>query len=123
MDEIVPSPTHSQKTKNALYEYSLIIAKHVDYSNAGTVEFLVDSDNNIYFIAVNPRLQVEYTITEQITGIDIVRSQILVSMGYELSHPQIYILRQKDITLLGFAIQGRITTEDPSDGFKLTTDN
>ncbi len=116
--EIAPSPTLSQRTKEALYEYSLRIAKHVDYSNAGTVEFLVDNEENIYFIEVNPRIQVEHTITEQITGIDIVRSQILISMGYELSHPQIYILSQEDISILGYAIQCRITTEDPSEGFK-----
>jgi pyruvate carboxylase len=116
--EIAPSPTLGQNTKDALYRYSLSIAKHVDYSNAGTVEFLVDSDENVYFIEVNPRIQVEHTITEEITGIDIVRSQILIAMGYELSHPQIYILSQQSISHMGYAIQCRITTEDPTEGFK-----
>ncbi|MCH2022741.1 MAG: pyruvate carboxylase [Saprospiraceae bacterium] len=116
--EVAPSATLSQKTKDALYKYSLKIAKHVNYSNAGTVEFLVDNNENIYFIEVNPRIQVEHTITEQITGIDIVRSQILISMGFELSHPQIYICHQNDVTTLGYAIQCRITTEDPAEGFK-----
>jgi pyruvate carboxylase len=116
--EVAPSATLGQNTKDALYEYSLRIAKHVDYSNAGTVEFLVDKDENIYFIEVNPRIQVEHTITEQITGIDIVRSQILIAMGYPLSHPQIYILSQQSVNHMGYAIQCRITTEDPTEGFK-----
>ncbi|WP_052597410.1 pyruvate carboxylase [Aureispira sp. CCB-QB1] len=116
--EVAPSATLGQNTKDALYEYSLRIAKHVNYSNAGTVEFLVDKDENIYFIEVNPRIQVEHTITEQITGIDIVRSQILIAMGYPLSHPQIYILSQQSVSHMGYAIQCRITTEDPSEGFK-----
>jgi pyruvate carboxylase len=116
--EIAPSATLGQNTKDALYEYSLRIAKHVNYSNAGTVEFLVDKDQNIYFIEVNPRIQVEHTITEQITGIDIVRSQILIAMGYPLSHPQIYILSQQSVSHMGYAIQCRITTEDPTEGFK-----
>lgn len=116
--EIAPSATLGQNTKDALYEYSLRIAKHVNYSNAGTVEFLVDKEENIYFIEVNPRIQVEHTITEQITGIDIVRSQILIAMGYPLSHPQIYILSQQSVSHMGYAIQCRITTEDPTEGFK-----
>ena len=116
--EIAPSATLSQGTKDALYEYSLRIAKHVNYSNAGTVEFLVDKDEQVYFIEVNPRIQVEHTITEQITGIDIVRSQILIAMGYPLEHPQIYILNQESISYTGYAIQCRITTEDPTKAFK-----
>lgn len=116
--EVAPSATLGQNTKDALYEYALRIAKHVNYSNAGTVEFLVDKDENIYFIEVNPRIQVEHTITEQITGIDLVRSQILIAMGYPLSHPQIYILSQQSISHMGYAIQCRITTEDPMEGFK-----
>jgi pyruvate carboxylase len=116
--EVAPSATLGQNTKDALYEYSLRIAKHVNYSNAGTVEFLVDKDENIYFIEVNPRIQVEHTITEQITGIDLVRSQILIAMGYPLSHPQIYILNQQSVSHMGYAIQCRITTEDPTEGFK-----
>ncbi|MEO1437668.1 MAG: pyruvate carboxylase, partial [Bacteroidota bacterium] len=77
-----------------------------------------DADQNIYFIEVNPRIQVEHTITEEITGIDIVRSQILISMGYELSHKTIFIRSQEDVQCHGFAIQCRITTEDPANGFK-----
>ena len=116
--EVAPAVNIKQTTKDALYEYALRIARHVEYSNAGTVEFLVDKDENIFFIEVNPRIQVEHTITEEITGIDIVRSQILIAMGYPLSHPTIFIKNQNDITCSGFAIQCRITTENPADNFK-----
>ena len=116
--EIAPSLTLQQSTKDKLYEYALRIGRHVGYSNAGTVEFLVDRQENIYFIEVNPRIQVEHTITEEITGIDIVRSQILIAMGYELSHPTLNIGKQEDIECSGFAIQCRITTEDPAEHFK-----
>lgn len=116
--EVAPALGLAQKTKDALYEYALRITRHVDYTHAGTVEFLVDKDENIYFIEVNPRIQVEHTITEEVTGIDIVRSQILIAMGYELSHETIFIRSQEDVTCEGFAIQCRITTEDPSLDFK-----
>ena len=116
--EVAPAVNIKQTTKDALYDYALRIARHVGYSNAGTVEFLVDKEENIYFIEVNPRIQVEHTITEEITGIDIVRSQILIAMGYALSHPTIFIKDQSDITCSGFAIQCRITTENPADNFK-----
>ena len=115
--EIAPSLTLSQATKNKLYEYALKICRSVNYSNAGTVEFLVDSDENIYFIEVNPRIQVEHTITEEITGVDIVRSQILIAMGYRLGSSKLK-LEQKDIECAGFAIQCRITTENPEENFK-----
>jgi pyruvate carboxylase len=116
--EIAPSLTLSQPTKDKLYEYAKRICSHVDYSCAGTVEFLVDSDENIYFIEVNPRIQVEHTITEEITGIDLVRSQILVAMGYGLDHKVLRLADQNSIECSGFAIQCRITTEDPTDNFK-----
>jgi pyruvate carboxylase len=116
--EIAPSITLRTITKEKLYDYALKIGKHVGYTNAGTVEFLVDSEENIFFIEVNPRIQVEHTITEEITGIDIVRSQILISMGYELAHETIYIKKQEDITISGVAIQCRVTTEVPSEDFK-----
>jgi pyruvate carboxylase len=116
--EVAPCATISQETKNKLYHYALSICKHVNYSNAGTVEFLVDSNENIYFIEVNPRIQVEHTITEEITGIDIVRTQILIADGNPLSHPGIYINSQEDVVMEGFAIQCRITTEDPSNNFQ-----
>lgn len=115
--EIAPAPNLRQETKDKLYEYALGIAEKVKYNNAGTVEFLVDADENIYFIEVNPRIQVEHTVTEEITGIDIVRSQILIACGHKLSSPGIHILDQGSLKCSGFAIQCRITTEDPANDF------
>lgn len=116
--EVAPSPSLSKKAKKELYDYALKITSYVNYNNAGTVEFLVDKDENIFFIEVNPRIQVEHTITEEITGIDIVRSQILISAGKKLKSKGIYIKKQKDIKINGFAIQCRITTEDPTNNFQ-----
>ncbi len=116
--EIAPAPNLSLKVKQAVYDYALKIAKAVNYNNAGTVEFLVDKADNVYFIEVNPRIQVEHTVTEEVTGIDIVRSQILIAQGVPLADPNIFILGQEDVKLNGFAIQCRITTEDPENGFK-----
>lgn len=116
--EVAPAPKLKQETKDALYEYSLKIANVVGYSCAGTVEFLVDAEENIFFIEVNPRVQVEHTITEEVTGVDIVRSQILISKGHRLSDPGIFITSQDDVKLNGFAIQCRITTENPAEDFK-----
>ncbi len=116
--EVAPAPRLAQEIKNKLYEYALKIARAVNYNNVGTVEFLVDQEGQIYFIEVNPRIQVEHTITEEITKIDIVRSQILIAKGHRLSDPEIFITRQEDVTIRGFAIQCRITTEDPENNFK-----
>ncbi len=116
--EVAPSPSLSQKTKDSLYDYATRLGKLVNYSCAGTVEFLVDKDENIFFIEVNPRVQVEHTITEEITGIDIVRSQILIAKGHKLSDPVIFIKSQEDVECNGFAIQCRITTENPEENFK-----
>lgn len=115
--ELAPSIL-SQPTREKLFDYALRLAKHVNYNNAGTVEFLVDKDENIFFIEVNPRIQVEHTITEEITGVDIVRSQIIIAAGHELSHPQIFLHRQEEVKCNGWAIQCRITTEDPENDFK-----
>ncbi|MEL7425944.1 MAG: biotin carboxylase N-terminal domain-containing protein, partial [Bacteroidota bacterium] len=116
--EVAPSINLAQETRDKLYEYAVRLAKEVDYSCAGTVEFLVDREENVYFIEVNPRIQVEHTITEEVTGIDLVRSQILITMGYPLSHKTIYIRSQEDVQLNGYAIQCRVTTEDPQNNFK-----
>lgn len=116
--EVAPSANLSQETRDKLYEYALAITREVNYNNVGTVEFLVDKEENIYFIEVNPRIQVEHTITEEITGVDIVRSQILIAKGHALDDPRIYIQSQEDVQCNGFAIQCRITTEDPENGFK-----
>lgn len=115
--EIAPAPKLRAETKSRLYGYALRIGRNVQYNNAGTVEFLVDKDENIYFIEVNPRIQVEHTITEVITGVDLVRTQILIAEGHELFSEKIR-LSQENITYNGFAIQCRITTEDPKNDFK-----
>ena len=116
--EVAPSYGLKEETRQQLYDYALSIARKVNYNNAGTVEFLVDPDENIYFIEVNPRVQVEHTVTEEVTGVDIVRSQILIAAGCALSDPQIFIQSQEDVSMRGYAIQCRITTEDPENGFK-----
>lgn len=115
--EIAPSVTLSTDTRQKLYQYALNICRQVNYNNAGTVEFLVDSDENIYFIEVNPRIQVEHTITEEITGIDIVRSQIHIANGLNLCDKEIDIPDQESVHCNGFAVQCRITTEDPENDF------
>jgi pyruvate carboxylase len=116
--EVAPSFSLKQGTCDKLYEYALAITRHVGYSNAGTVEFLVDREENIFFIEVNPRIQVEHTVTEQVTGIDIVRCQILIAQGYRLTDEVIDIQKQSDIQCRGYAIQCRITTEDPENNFQ-----
>ena len=116
--EVAPASGIKQETKDKLYEYALKITRSVNYNNVGTVEFLVDQQENIYFIEVNPRIQVEHTITEEITGIDIVRSQILIAQGRKLSDPRIFIKKQEDVEYHGFAIQCRVTTEDPKNNFR-----
>jgi len=116
--EVAPSATLKDETRQKLYDYALKITRHVNYSCAGTVEFLVDAEENIYFIEVNPRIQVEHTITEEVTGIDLVRSQIHIAGGRRLSDPEINIKTQDDVEVRGFAVQCRITTEDPTQDFK-----
>ncbi len=115
--EYAPSYGLDQEIKEKLYEYALKICKAVDYNNVGTVEFLVEG-NAIYFIEVNPRIQVEHTVTEIVTGIDLIKSQIFIAGGYQLSDTQIKIKNQESLQLNGFALQCRITTEDPSNNFK-----
>jgi pyruvate carboxylase len=116
--EIAPAPNLKNHTREKLYTYALEIAKKAGYSNAGTVEFLVDKKENIYFIEVNPRIQVEHTVTEEVTGVDLVRSQILIASGHPLSSSGIFINSQEDVRCNGFAIQCRLTTEDPQNEFK-----
>lgn len=116
--EIAPSLSLKQETKDKLYAHALSIAKAVRYNNAGTVEFLLDENEDVYFIEVNPRIQVEHTVTEEVTGIDLVRSQILIAEGYDLSHEKLRIGQQSDIQCHGFAVQCRITTEKPAEDFQ-----
>ncbi|MGB3151535.1 MAG: pyruvate carboxylase, partial [Maribacter sp.] len=108
----------SQKTRDSLYGYALSICKAVDYNNIGTVEFLVDDDGSIYFIEVNPRIQVEHTVTEMITNIDLVKAQLFIAGGYKLSDTQIKIQSQESVLVTGYALQCRVTTEDPANDFK-----
>jgi pyruvate carboxylase len=116
--EVAPSSGLKEETRQALFRHALALARHIGYSNAGTVEFLVDRDEKIYFIEVNPRIQVEHTVTEEVTGIDIVRSQIQIARGCRLSDPEIGIASQEDIKCVGYAVQCRITTEDPENNFQ-----
>lgn len=116
--EFAPSFGLSQEIKDKLYEYAINICKAVHYDNIGTVEFLVDEDSSIYFIEVNPRIQVEHTVTELVTNIDLVKAQLFIAGGYTLSDEQIKIKNQDAVTVTGFAVQCRITTEDPSNDFK-----
>lgn len=115
--EVAPALNLSKATKDKLYADALAICRQVNYVNAGTVEFLVDQKGNHYFIEVNPRVQVEHTITEIITGRDIVQTQIRVAEGYPLSDERIRIQSQKNVKKSGYAIQLRVTTEDPTNNF------
>lgn len=116
--EIAPAWNLDGKLRDEICEAALAIGRQVNYVNAGTVEFLVDSDTNkFYFIEVNPRIQVEHTVTEVVTGIDIVRTQIMVAQGHKLTDPEIDLGDQKRITTRGYAIQCRVTTEDPENKF------
>ncbi|MCM3315692.1 pyruvate carboxylase [Rummeliibacillus stabekisii] len=114
--EIAPSNSISQSLRERICEAAVKLMKNVDYVNAGTVEFLVAEDA-FYFIEVNPRIQVEHTITEMVTGIDIVHAQINIANGYDLHGSEINIPNQSKIPLFGFAIQSRVTTEDPQNNF------
>ena len=116
--EYAPAWSVPEATREAIHADAVKIAKSVGYVNAGTVEFLVDtSTGKHYFIEMNPRIQVEHTVTEQVTGIDLVRAQILIAEGYPLSNPQIGLTCQQDLRINGFAIQCRVTTEDPTNNF------
>ncbi|CAB52809.1 pyruvate carboxylase Pyr1 [Schizosaccharomyces pombe] len=112
--EIAPAKDLDPKIRQALYDDAIKIAKEVKYCNAGTAEFLLDQKGRHYFIEINPRIQVEHTITEEITGVDIVSAQLHVAAGFTL--PEIGLTQDK-ISTRGFAIQCRVTTEDPNNGF------
>ena len=117
--EIAPAPNLTKKTASELHEAAIAIAKEVGYYCAGTVEFLLDTETNkFYFIEVNPRIQVEHTVTEEVTGIDLVRAQILVSCGEKLGDDSLGLPLQKDVQVVGTALQCRVTTEDPTNQFR-----
>ncbi|MFL5245898.1 MAG: pyruvate carboxylase [Gemmataceae bacterium] len=116
--EIAPAPNLDQKVRDQILAAALKIGRAVGLDNAGTVEFLLDADSDtFYFIEVNPRIQVEHTVTEAVTGVDIVKSQILIAQGQPLSDPEIGLGAQEAITARGFAIQCRVTTEDSTNNF------
>lgn len=115
--EMAPAFALSPALRKRICDAAVQIMSNVKYVSAGTVEFLVTKDENFYFIEVNPRIQVEHTVTEMITGIDIVHSQIRIAEGYELHSPEVGIPEQDHIRCEGLAIQCRITTEDPSNNF------
>ncbi|VDC33227.1 pyruvate carboxylase [Pseudogemmobacter humi] len=115
--ERAPAPYLSQEQREAVCEMARRICKHVNYECAGTVEFLMDMDSQeFYFIEVNPRVQVEHTVTEEVTGIDIVQAQILIEEGKSLAEAT-GVARQEDVKLNGHALQCRVTTEDPLNNF------
>lgn len=114
--EVAPSVGLSNSLRERICEAAIQLMENIKYVNAGTVEFLVSGDE-FFFIEVNPRVQVEHTITEMITGIDIVKTQILVADGESLFGDRIAMPKQQDIQTLGYAIQCRITTEDPLNDF------
>ena len=116
--ERAPAPYLVDSQRQELCGYALRIANETSYVGAGTVEFLMDADTGgFYFIEVNPRIQVEHTVTEQVTGIDIVKAQIHILDGFAIGTPQSGVPAQKDIRLNGHALQCRITTEDPEQNF------
>lgn len=116
--EIAPSVGLPDKVRNELCDAAVKIAKSIGYYNAGTVEFLLDLDTHEwFFIEMNPRIQVEHTVTEVITGIDIVRSQVMIAQGHSLFSEEVGIPAQEDVPRNGYAIQARVTTEDPEENF------
>jgi pyruvate carboxylase len=116
--EVAPAVSLDPKIRTALAEAAVKLARAAGYYNAGTVEFLVDTDSGEwYFIEVNPRIQVEHTVTEMVTGIDLVRSQIQVAQGFSLHGDEMKLPLQEKVPLHGYSLQCRITTEDPAANF------
>ncbi|TPE46186.1 pyruvate carboxylase [Pontibacter mangrovi] len=117
--EVAPAISLDEETRQKLYDYAVRICKAVNYNNVGTVEFLVEPHtHNIYFIEVNPRIQVEHTVTEMITGIDLIKTQLYIADGYRLDDEEVLLGPQHSVRANGVAIQCRITTEDPENDFK-----
>lgn len=116
--ERAPAPYLSEEQRSSLCASAIRLMKAVEYTHAGTVEFLMDGDSGeFYFIEVNPRIQVEHTVTEQVTGIDIVKAQIHISEGAKIGTAESGVPNQEHIKLNGHALQCRVTTEDPENGF------
>ncbi len=116
--ERAPAPYLTDAERDQLCQAALRLCRSVGYANAGTVEFLFDADSGaFYFIEVNPRIQVEHTVTEEVTGVDIVKAQIKIASGLALGDATTGLPAQEDIHLDGHALQCRVTTEDPENGF------
>jgi pyruvate carboxylase len=116
--ERAPAPYLEPARREALCAAAVKLTRAAGYSHAGTVEFLMDADSGeFYFIEVNPRIQVEHTVTEEVTGVDIVKAQIRISEGARIGAADAYLPKQEDIRLNGHALQCRVTTEDPENGF------
>jgi len=116
--EVAPAVNLNPKIREGLAKAAVALAREAKYYSAATVEFLVDADTGAYyFIEVDPRVQVEHTVTEMVTGIDIVQAQIQIAQGLELHGPEMNLPRQNEIALHGYALQCRVTTEDPANGF------
>ena len=116
--EVAPAVSLDARVRSELHDAAVVLARSAGYYNAGTVEFLVDADTGEwYFIEVNPRIQVEHTVTEMVSGIDLVRCQIQVAQGLDLHGAEINLPQQSAIPLYGYALQCRITTEDPANNF------
>ncbi len=116
--ERAPAPYLNDEQRAALCESALKLARAANYTHAGTVEFLMDADSGrFYFIEVNPRIQVEHTVTEEVTGVDIVKSQIRISDGAKIGATNSHLPSQKELRLNGHALQCRVTTEDPENNF------
>ncbi len=120
--EIAPAPNLDPDVRNSLHQHAIAFAKSIGYENAGTVEFLLETagprSGEVVFIEMNPRIQVEHTVTEEVTDVDLVQSQMRIAAGQTLDELG---LRQEDIHLRGAALQCRITTEDPAQGFRPDT--
>ncbi len=116
--EVAPAANLPPNIRKELCDAAVALARKANYRNAGTVEFLYDVDaQKWYFIEVNPRIQVEHTVTEMVTGIDLVQSQILVAQGHSLHDPPMSLPKQQKVPLYGAALQCRVTTEDPEKNF------
>lgn len=115
--EFAPAWSISEETRKRILDSAKRLARRVGYANAGTMEFLVDEKEQAYFIEMNPRIQVEHTVTEMVTGIDLVVCQILVAEGYPLNCQTVHIYSQNEIKCNGYAIEVRVTTEDPANDF------
>ena len=116
--EVAPAVQLDPSVRDAITSAAVRLAREARYDNAGTIEFLLDTDTKEwFFIEVNPRIQVEHTVTEMVTGIDIVRCQIQIAQGDSLHGPEIGLPPQEKVPLHGYALQCRITTEDPANSF------